>query len=172
MQKKFDLDRGDLFHFSRSGPVQTGRPLPGRGGRMGVGVFARLQHTPGIRQWTRELRTGSRSVPQYGTRIRDWVPLSGDSYPEMGGVCDGPVCSPRVGCMSQLLSRAFTARPCPQERSPCPSALLPELRPNALLPEFIRSSASLRIRRRSSVWRIASIRPPKARAHSEPTASS
>src|SRR5215831_19902337 len=31
------------------------------------------------------------------------------------GVCDGPVCSPRVGCMSQLLSRAFTARPCPGE---------------------------------------------------------
>src|SRR5262249_56779870 len=42
---------------------------------------------------TQELRTGSRSVIQYGTRIRDWVPLSGDSFPEMGGVCDCPVCS-------------------------------------------------------------------------------
>ena len=57
-----------------------------------------------------------------------------------------------------------------QERSSCPNALLPELRPNARLPEFIRSSASLRIRRRSSVWRIASIRPLKGGAHSEPTA--
>jgi hypothetical protein len=38
------------------------------------------------------------------------------------------------------------------------------LRPNALSPELIRSPASLRIRRRSSVWRIASIRPTKARA--------
>jgi hypothetical protein len=74
MQRKFDFYRGDFFHFSKSGPVQTGRPPAGRGGRMGVGVFARLQHTPGIRQWTRELRTGSRSVPQYGTRIRDRVP--------------------------------------------------------------------------------------------------
>src|SRR5215831_13827979 len=169
----------------------------------------------------------------------------GGSYPEMGGVCDGPVCSQRVGRMSQLLSRAFTARPCPgevtmskrasarvaskrafarvhpqlgldahspevlgmahcllvsalvdgieppcatarsvprgsdachncsvalslrapvQERSPCPSALLLELRPNALLPEFIRSSASLRIRRRSSVWRIASWFPRSSMA--------
>jgi len=33
------------------------------------------------------LRTGSRSVPQYGTGIRGWIPLSGDSFPEMGGVC-------------------------------------------------------------------------------------
>jgi hypothetical protein len=41
---------------------------------MGVGVFARLQHTPGIGNGTRELRTGSRSVLQYGTRIRDCVP--------------------------------------------------------------------------------------------------
>src|SRR6516164_4188807 len=49
---------------------------PRRGeGRMGVGVFARLQHTPGIANGTRELRTGSRCVPQYGTRIRNWGPL-------------------------------------------------------------------------------------------------
>jgi hypothetical protein len=33
------------------------------------------------------MRTGSRPVPQYGTGIRDWVPLiPSDSYPEMGGV--------------------------------------------------------------------------------------
>jgi hypothetical protein len=31
MQKKFDFDRGDLFHFSKSGPVQTGRPPLGEG---------------------------------------------------------------------------------------------------------------------------------------------
>src|SRR5262249_59336784 len=44
-------------------------------GRMGVGVFARFQHMPGIRQWDpREQRTGSRPVPQYGTRIRDRGP--------------------------------------------------------------------------------------------------
>jgi len=54
---------------------------------MGVGVFARLQHTPEIRQMgTRELRTGSRSVPQCGgseTGSRS----PGGSYLEMGGVC-------------------------------------------------------------------------------------
>ena len=37
-----------------------------------------------------ELRTGSRSVPQYGTRIRDWVPLSLRLLLEMGGVCYEP----------------------------------------------------------------------------------
>ena len=31
MQKKFDFDRGDLFHFCKSGPVQTGRPPLGEG---------------------------------------------------------------------------------------------------------------------------------------------
>jgi hypothetical protein len=54
-------------------------------------------------------------VLNMGLESETWVPVSGDSYPEMGGVCDGPVCSPRAGCMSQLLSRAFTAPPCPGE---------------------------------------------------------
>ena len=55
---------------------------------MGVGVFARLQHTPGIRQWD--------------PRAENWVPICvsnmgsesetgsrslSDCYLEMGGVC-------------------------------------------------------------------------------------
>jgi hypothetical protein len=55
---------------------------------MGVGVFARLQHTPGIRQWDPESENWVPiCVLQYGTRIRDWSRSSGDSYLEMGGVC-------------------------------------------------------------------------------------
>jgi len=56
------------------GPVQTGRPPPVEGGGWeseSLPVFnTRVESGNG----TRELRTGSRSVPQYGTRIRDWVP--------------------------------------------------------------------------------------------------
>jgi hypothetical protein len=36
---------------------------------------------------TQELRTGSRSVPQYGTRIRDWGPALPAIALEMGGEC-------------------------------------------------------------------------------------
>jgi len=45
------LEKSDFrfFSFSKLGPVQTGRPPPGEGAD-GVGVFAGLQHTPGIRQ--------------------------------------------------------------------------------------------------------------------------
>src|SRR5262249_28720554 len=50
-----------FFHFCNLGPVQTGTPPPVEGGRMGVGVFARLQHTPGIRQWD--------------PRVENWVPI-------------------------------------------------------------------------------------------------
>src|SRR5215471_13340773 len=83
---------------------------------------------------------------------------------------------PRGSDACHNCSVAHSLRAPIQERSPCPNALPaelpPELRPNALLPEFIPPSASLRIRRRSSVWRDASIRPPKAGAQPEPTASS
>src|SRR6516165_1947146 len=97
---------------------------------MGVGVFARLQHTPGIANGTREreLRTGSRSVPQYGIRIRDRGPaLPAITIPGNGRRVRRLGCSPRVGCMSQVLGRAFTARATVQERSPCPMPLSPEL---------------------------------------------
>src|SRR5262249_59673885 len=71
---------------------------------------------------------------------------------------------PRGSDACHNCSVALSLRAPVQERSPCPSALLLELRPNALLPEFIRSSASLRIRRRSSVWRIASWFPRSSMA--------
>ena len=50
-----------LFVFNNLGPVQT--PITRRWGRMEVGVSA---------------------CPQYGNRIRDWVPLFQRSYLEMG----------------------------------------------------------------------------------------
>jgi len=64
------------IRISELGPVQTGRPPPGRGGGWeseSLRVFNTRQESG---SGTRELRTGTRSVPQYGTRIRDWVPLS------------------------------------------------------------------------------------------------
>jgi len=43
---------------------------------MGVGVFARLQHKPRIRQWDPKAENWVPiCVLQYGTRIRDWVPV-------------------------------------------------------------------------------------------------
>src|SRR5215472_14329334 len=63
-----------VFHFCNLGPVQTGRPPPGRGGGWeseSLRVFNTRQESG---NGTRELRTGSRSVPQYGARIRDWGP--------------------------------------------------------------------------------------------------
>jgi hypothetical protein len=62
--------------FLKLGPVQTGRPPPGKGGGWeseSLRVFNPRQESG---NGTRELRTGSRSVPQYGTGIRGWVPLS------------------------------------------------------------------------------------------------
>jgi hypothetical protein len=60
------------IRISELGPVHTGRPPPGIGG-MAVGVFARLQHSPGIRQWDpREL--GPDLCLNMGPKIRDWVP--------------------------------------------------------------------------------------------------
>src|SRR5215813_8507873 len=74
----------DLFPFfflsafpiriSELGPVQTGRPLPGRGGGWGAESLRVFNTRQESGNGTRELITGSRSVPQYGTRIRDWVP--------------------------------------------------------------------------------------------------
>src|SRR5215470_15146101 len=63
-----------FFHFCNLGPVQTGRPPPGRGGGWeseSLRVFNTRQESS---NGTRELRTGSRPVPQYGTRIRDRGP--------------------------------------------------------------------------------------------------
>src|SRR5215470_6076467 len=65
-----------FFHFCNLGPVQTGRPPPGRGGGWeseSLRVFNTCQESG---NGTRVARTGSRSVLQYGTRIRDWIPLS------------------------------------------------------------------------------------------------
>src|SRR5262245_36615897 len=75
---------------------------------MGVGVFARLQHAPGIRQWD--------------PRAENWVPICasiwdryprlgpaspGGSYLEMGGVC----LSVRLGTCTRACRRARIAAP-------------------------------------------------------------
>src|SRR5262249_41308680 len=65
---------------SELGPVQTGKPPAGRRGGWeseSLRVFNARQESG---NGTRELRTGSRSVPQYGTRIRDWVPARPGRY--------------------------------------------------------------------------------------------
>src|SRR5262245_34869793 len=113
---------------------------------------------------TRELRTGSRPVPQYGIRIRDRGPALPAVAIWKWEACATARSVPRGSDACHNCSVALSLRAPVQERSPCPSALLLELRPNALLPEFIRSSASLRIRRRSSVWRIASWFPRSSMA--------
>src|SRR6516164_10731048 len=72
--KKKDLSV-EFFVFLKSGPVQTGRPPPGRGGGWeseSLRVFNTRQESG---NGTPKLRTGSRSVLQYGTGIRDWVPV-------------------------------------------------------------------------------------------------
>src|SRR5262249_58586569 len=61
------------IRISELGPVQTGRPPPGERERMGVGVFARLQHTLEIRQWD--------------PRAENWVPICAsmwDQNPRLG----------------------------------------------------------------------------------------
>src|SRR5262249_33712129 len=151
------------IRISELGPVQTGRPPAGRGGGWeseSLRVFNTRQESG---NGTRELRTGSRSVPSIWEQNPRLGPaLAAIGRPSLSRGSDGcHNCSVRLSLPAPV-----------QERPPCPNALPPELRPNALSPELIRSSASLRIRRRSSVWRIASIRPAKARVHSEPTASS
>src|SRR5262245_29260770 len=63
-----------IFSFSKLGPVQTGRPRRGEGEDWeseSLRVFNTRQESG---NGTRELRTGSRPVPQYGTRIRDRGP--------------------------------------------------------------------------------------------------
>src|SRR6516225_982965 len=65
----------NFLFFLKSGPVQTGRPPPGRGGGWeseSLRVFNTRQESG---NGTPKLRTGSRSVLQYGTGIRDWVPV-------------------------------------------------------------------------------------------------
>src|SRR5215813_12551369 len=85
-KRKKNLSVGFFFFFNW---VRHKAPPPaGERGRMGVGVFARLQHTPGIRQWD--------------PRAENWVPICasiwgpesetgshspGGRYLEMGGVC-------------------------------------------------------------------------------------
>ena len=64
-----------FFHFCNLGPVQTGRPPPVEGGGWesdSLRVFNTRQESG---NGTRKLRTRSRSVLQYGTRIGDWVPV-------------------------------------------------------------------------------------------------
>jgi len=48
-----------FLFFLKSGPVQTGRPPPGRWGGWSRRLSASSTHTPGIANGTRELRTGS-----------------------------------------------------------------------------------------------------------------
>jgi hypothetical protein len=61
MQRKFDFYRG-IFHFSKSGPVQTGRPPPVEGGGWESESFRLFNKRQESDNGTRELRTGSRSV--------------------------------------------------------------------------------------------------------------
>ena len=59
---------------------------------MGVGVFPCLQHMPGIRQWDPSAEDwGPDLCLTMGPESEAGVPLSGDSYPEMGGVWLGRV---------------------------------------------------------------------------------
>src|SRR5215472_8039084 len=64
----FSLFSAFPIRISELGPVQTGRPPPGRGGGWeseSLRVFNTRQESG---NGTRELRTGSRSVPEHGTR--------------------------------------------------------------------------------------------------------
>ena len=67
-----------LFAFpiriTELGPVQTGRPPPGKGaGGLGASFASSIQgRNPAM--GPESLRTGTRPVPQYGTRIRDRGP--------------------------------------------------------------------------------------------------
>src|SRR5262252_10264102 len=88
----------DLFPFSlfllfRFGFLNWVRCKPvgpaGERGRMGVGVFARLQHTPGIRQWD--------------PKAENWVPICAsiwDQNPRLGPGSPGD----RVAVHRDLLS--------------------------------------------------------------------
>src|SRR5262249_11940443 len=62
------------IRISELGPVQTGRPPPveGADGSRSSSRVCNTRQESG--NGPRERRTGSRSMPQYGTRIRDWVP--------------------------------------------------------------------------------------------------
>src|SRR5262249_22413700 len=75
-EKSFAIFSRKIFGFSRTGSGTRSTHLPGRrGGRESESLRAfntRQESGKG----TRVLGTGSRSVLQYGTRIRDWVPLS------------------------------------------------------------------------------------------------
>ena len=51
MQKKFDFDRGDLFHFCKSGPVQTGRPPLGEGAVSRRSRFRLCDWDPKSQKW-------------------------------------------------------------------------------------------------------------------------
>src|SRR5262249_20368655 len=76
------------IQISELGPVQTGRPPPGRGGRMGVGIFARLQHAPGIRQWDpRAEKLGPDLCFNMGPEYESGSRSPAIAYLEMGGVC-------------------------------------------------------------------------------------
>src|SRR5262252_5269280 len=104
---------------------------------MGVGVFARLQHTPGIRQWD--------------PRAENWVLICAsiwDPQSESGSrspaiafrkweACATARSVPRGSDACHNCSVALSLRAPVQERSPCPSALPLKLRPNALSPEVL-----------------------------------
>jgi|SRR5215467_11627566 len=73
--------------LGRAAPTHapTGRPPPGRGGAWeseSLRVFNTRQESG---NGTRELRTGSRSVPQYGDPDPRLGPALPSDYPDMGG---------------------------------------------------------------------------------------
>src|SRR5262249_16605965 len=81
------------IRISELGPVQTGRPPPGRGGGWeseSLGVFNTRQESG---NGTRELRTGSRSVLQW------------DPNPRMG-----PKCNRLVTLLQRLLQLTLRSR--------------------------------------------------------------
>jgi hypothetical protein len=59
---------------------------------MGVGVFARLQHTPGIGNGTRVLGTGPDLCFNMGPGSETGFRSPGGSYLEMGGVVSSCFC--------------------------------------------------------------------------------
>jgi len=56
---------------------------------MGAGVFARLQHTPGIRQWDPRAELGPDLCLNMGPGSETGSRSPGGSYLEMEGVCLG-----------------------------------------------------------------------------------